>query len=304
MKKDLLRVLDLTGRGVLGLVSSGRAWKRRWRRRVTPRPLAGKSLAMVFQKASTRTRVSFEVGMTRLGGHALFLAPADTQIGRGEPIRDTARVLSRYADGIIIRTFSHAVAEEMAAASSVPVINGLTDDHHPCQVLADLMTAQESGLDLRRMTVAFVGDGNNVANSWVESAHLLGFTLRLACPEGYEPSARIRREAEAVGRGDVRVLRDPVEAARGADILYTDVWTSMGQEKERRKRLAAFRGYRIDANLLRIAGKNAIVMHCLPAHRGEEITDEVIEGPRSAVFDEAENRLHVQMAILEKFIPH
>jgi len=304
VKKDLLRVLDLTGRGVLALVSSGRAWKRRWGRRVTPRPLAGKSLAMVFQKASTRTRVSFEVGMTRLGGHALFLAPADTQIGRGEPIRDTARVLSRYADGIIIRTFSHAVAEEMAAASSVPVINGLTDDHHPCQVLADLMTAQESGLDLRRMTVAFVGDGNNVANSWVESAHLLGFTLRLACPEGYEPSARIRREAEAVGRGDVRVLRDPVEAARGADILYTDVWTSMGQEKERRKRLAAFRGYRIDANLLRIAGKNAIVMHCLPAHRGEEITDEVIEGPRSAVFDEAENRLHVQMAILEKFIPH
>ena len=304
MKKDLLRVLDLTGREVLALVSSGRAWKRRWGRRVTPRPLAGKSLAMVFQKASTRTRVSFEVGMTRLGGHALFLAPADTQIGRGEPIRDTARVLSRYADGIIIRTFSHAVAEEMAAASSVPVINGLTDDHHPCQVLADLMTAQESGLDLRRMTVAFVGDGNNVANSWVESAHLLGFTLRLACPEGYEPSARIRREAEAVGRGDVRVLRDPVEAARGADILYTDVWTSMGQEKERRKRLAAFRGYRIDASLLRIAGKNAIVMHCLPAHRGEEITDEVIEGPRSAVFDEAENRLHVQMAILEKFIPH
>jgi len=304
VKKDLLRVLDLTGREVLALVSSGRAWKRRWGRRVTPRPLAGKSLAMVFQKASTRTRVSFEVGMTRLGGHALFLAPADTQIGRGEPIRDTARVLSRYADGIIIRTFSHAVAEEMAAASSVPVINGLTDDHHPCQVLADLMTAQESGLDLRRMTVAFVGDGNNVANSWVESAHLLGFTLRLACPEGYEPSARIRREAEAVGRGDVRVLRDPVEAARGADILYTDVWTSMGQEKERRKRLAAFRGYRIDANLLRIAGKNAIVMHCLPAHRGEEITDEVIEGPRSAVFDEAENRLHVQMAILEKFIPH
>jgi len=304
VKKDLLRVFDLTGRGVLALVSSGRAWKRRWRRRVTPRPLAGKSLAMVFQKASTRTRVSFEVGMTRLGGHALFLAPADTQIGRGEPVRDTARVLSRYADGIIIRTFSHAVAEEMAAASSVPVINGLTDDHHPCQVLADLMTAQESGLDLRRMTVAFVGDGNNVANSWVESAHLLGFTLRLACPEGYEPSARIRREAEAVGRGDVRVLRDPVEAARGADILYTDVWTSMGQEKERRKRLAAFRGYRIDASLLRIAGKNAIVMHCLPAHRGEEITDEVIEGPRSAVFDEAENRLHVQMAILEKFIPH
>ncbi len=304
MKKDLLRVLDLSGREVLSLVSSGRAWKRRWGKRNAPRPLAGKSLAMVFQKASTRTRVSFEVGMTRLGGHALFLAPADTQIGRGEPVRDTARVLSRYADGIMIRTFSHAFAEEMALASSVPVINGLTDDHHPCQVLADLMTARERGLDLRRMRVAFVGDGNNVANSWVEAAHLLGFTLRVACPKGYEPSGRIRREAETIGRGDVRVLRDPVEAAKGADVLYTDVWTSMGQETERRKRLAAFRGYRIDADLLRAAGKGAIVMHCLPAHRGEEITDEVIEGPRSAVFDEAENRLHVQMAILEKLIPH
>ncbi len=259
---------------------------------------------MVFQKASTRTRVSFEVGMTRLGGHALFLSPADTQIGRGEPVRDTARVLSRYADGILIRTFSHAVAEEMARASSVPVINGLTDDHHPCQVLADLMTAQERGFDLRRIRVAYIGDGNNVANSWVESAHLLGFTLRLACPKGYEPSARVRREAEKTGKGDVRILRDPVEAATGADILYTDVWTSMGQEQERRRRLAAFRGYRIDADLLRAAARDAIVMHCLPAHRGEEITDEVIEGPRSVVFDEAENRMHMQMAILEWLIPH
>ncbi len=304
MKKDLLRVLDLTGRDLLSLLSSGRAWKRRWGKRVGSRPLEGKSLAMVFQKASTRTRVSFEVGMSRLGGHALFLSPVDTQIGRGEPIRDTARVLSRYADGIMIRTFSHAFAEEIAHASSVPVINGLTDDHHPCQVLADLMTAQERGLDLRRMRVAYVGDGNNVANSWVESAHLLGFTLRIACPKGYEPSATVLREAEAIGRGDVRVLRDPVEAAREANVLYTDVWTSMGQEKERRKRLTAFRGYQVDADLLRTAAKGAIVMHCLPAHRGEEITDEVIEGPQSAVFDEAENRLHVQMAILEKFIPH
>jgi ornithine carbamoyltransferase len=304
VKRDLLRVLDLTGREVLSLISSGRAWKRRWRRPNAPRPLAGKSLAMVFQKASTRTRVSFEVGMARLGGHALFLSPADTQIGRGEPVRDTSRVLSRYADGIMIRTFSHLVAEEMAVAASVPVINGLTDDHHPCQVIADLMTAQERGFDLSRLRVAYVGDGNNVANSWVEAAHLIGFTLRVACPKGYEPSTRIRREAEAIGKGDVRVLRDPVEAARKADILYTDVWTSMGQEKERRKRLAAFRGYRIGSDLLRVAGKNAIVMHCLPAHRGEEITDEVIEGTRSAVFDQAENRLHAQMAILEKLIPH
>ncbi len=303
MTKDLLRVLDLSAREVHGLIASGRAWKRRKGRPGAPRPLAGKSLAMVFQKASTRTRVSFEVGMTRLGGHALFLAPADTQIGRGEPIRDTARVLSRYVDGIMIRTFSHAVAEEMARTSSVPVINGLTDEHHPCQVLSDLMTAQERGLDLRTMKVAYVGDGNNVANSWIESAHLLGFTLRIACPKGYEPSAAVRREAAALGRGDTRVVRDPAEAARGANLLYTDVWTSMGQEGERRRRLAAFRGYRIDAGLLRAAARGALVMHCLPAHRGEEITDDVIEGPQSAVFDEAENRLHLQMAVLEKFIP-
>ncbi|GAB4229035.1 MAG: ornithine carbamoyltransferase [Deltaproteobacteria bacterium] len=304
MKKDLLRILDLTDREILSLVRSGRTWKRRGASRRAPRPLAGKSLALIFQKASTRTRVSFEVGMTRLGGHALFLSPQDTQIGRGEPVRDTARVLSRYVDAVMIRTFSHATAEELAAAATVPVINGLTDSHHPCQILADLMTAAERGMDLRGMKVAFIGDGNNVANSWVEAAHVLGFGLRIACPEGYEPDPAVRKDAERVGRGDVRVVRDPADAARGADVLYTDVWTSMGQEGERRKRLSDFRGYRIDAALLRRADPGAIVMHCLPAHRGEEITDDVIEGPRSAVFDEAENRLHVQMAVLEKLIRH
>jgi ornithine carbamoyltransferase len=232
------------------------------------------------------------------------MSPEDTQIGRGEPIRDTARVLSRYADAIMIRTFAHETAVELADASTVPVINGLTDGHHPCQVLADLMTARERGVDLRKMRVAFIGDGNNVANSWVEAAHVLGFALRVACPEGYEPDAAIRKEAEGTGRGDVRIVRDPSEAARKADVLYTDVWTSMGQEAEKRKRLAAFRGYCVDAALLRLAAPHAIVMHCLPAHRGEEITEEVIEGPRSAVFDEAENRLHVQMAVLEKLIRH
>ncbi|GAB4363056.1 MAG: ornithine carbamoyltransferase [Deltaproteobacteria bacterium] len=304
MKKDLLRILDLTPRELQSLLENGRKWKLAWERGTRRRPLAGKSLAMIFQKASTRTRVSFEVGMTRLGGHALFLSPGDTQIGRGEPIADTARVLSRYVDGVMIRTFSHATAEELAAAASVPVINGLTDEHHPCQVLADLMTAQERGFDLRKLRVAFIGDGNNVANSWVEAAHLLGFTLRLACPKGYEPSGKVRREAAGTGRGDVRIVRDPAEAARNAEILYTDVWTSMGQEKERRERLRAFRGYCIDEALLRAASRKAIVMHCLPAHRGEEITDGVIEGPRSAVFDEAENRLHVQMAVLERFLSH
>ena len=304
MKKDFLRILDLTSQELLALLSSGRVWKRKGGRRGSPRPLEGKTLAMIFQKASTRTRVSFEVGMTRLGGHALFLSPADTQISRGEPVRDTARVLSRYVDAIMIRTFHQETIEEMSLAATVPVINGLTDTHHPCQVLADLMTAQERGFDLRRMKVAFIGDGNNVANSWVEAAHLLGFTLRLACPKGFEPSVRVMREASAAGKGDVRIVRDPAEAARDADVLYTDVWTSMGQEKERRRRLAAFRGFGIDAALLGIARKGAIVMHCLPAHRGEEITDEVMEGPQSAVFDEAENRLHVQMALLERLITH
>jgi len=304
VSKDLLRILDLSGREILSLIAAGAEWKRRGGRRGAPRPLAGKSLAMIFQKASTRTRVSFEVGMTRLGGHALFMSPEDTQIGRGEPIKDTARVLSRYADAIVIRTFAHATAVELAESATVPVINGLTDDHHPCQVLADLMTAKERGKDLRKMRVAFIGDGNNVANSWVEAAQVLGFGLRLACPEGYEPGAAVLAEAERLGRGAVRIVRDPAEAARNADVVYTDVWTSMGQEAESRKRLRAFRGYRVDAALLRQAARDAIVMHCLPAHRGEEITDEVIEGPQSAVFDEAENRLHIQMAILERLIRH
>jgi ornithine carbamoyltransferase len=304
VKKDLLRILDLTDREILSLVRSGLTWKRRGRSRRTPRPLAGKSLAMIFQKASTRTRVSFEVGMTRLGGHALFLSPQDTQIGRGEPIRDTARVLSRYVDAVILRTFAHETAVELAAAATVPVINGLTDGHHPCQILADLMTAAERGKDPRKMRVAFIGDGNNVANSWVEAAHVLGFDLRLACPKGYEPDPAVLKDAERIGRGMVRIVRDPEEAARRADVLYTDVWTSMGQEAEGRKRQDAFKGYRVDSALLRLADRGAIVMHCLPAHRGEEITDEVIEGDHSAVFDEAENRLHVQMAVLEKLIKH
>ncbi len=304
MKKDLLRVLDLSDREILALLRSGAAWKRRGARRSAPRPLVGKTLGMIFQKASTRTRVSFEVGMSRLGGHAIFMSPEDTQIGRGEPLRDTARVLSRYVDAVMIRTFAHSTAVELAASATVPVVNGLTDDHHPCQILADLMTAQEHGKRLRRMRVAFIGDGNNVANSWVEAAHVLGFTLRVACPKGFEPSPSVVAEAEARGRGEVRIVRDPAEAARGADILYTDVWTSMGQEAERRKRLAAFRGYCVDASLVRAAARDAIVMHCLPAHRGEEITDEVLEGPRSVVFDEAENRMHVQMAVLETLIKH
>lgn len=304
MKKDFLRILDLTDRELVGLLDLADAWKKRGSGRRVPTPLKGKTLVMVFQKSSTRTRVSFEVGMARLGGHAVFLSPNDSQIGRGEPVKDTARVLARYADAIMVRTFAHVVIEEIAAHSRVPVINGLTDDHHPCQILADLQTARERGKDIRKMTVAFIGDGNNVANSWVEAAHLLGFRLRVACPKGFEPNAEVIAEAETIGRGDVRIVRDPAEAAIGADLLYTDVWTSMGQESEQKRRIKAFKGYCIDAGLLFAAKKNAIVMHCLPAHRGEEITDEVIEGPQSAVFDEAENRLHAQMAILDTLIAH
>ena len=304
MKKDLLRLLDLTGRELLALLASGREWKRTGNRRGAPRPLEGKTLAMIFQKASTRTRVSFEVGMARLGGRSIFLSPGDSQIGRGEPVRDTARVLSRYVDGIVVRTFRQETVEEMAAWASIPVINGLTDVHHPCQVLADLMTAQERGVDLRRMKAAFIGDGNNVANSWAEAAHLLGFSLRVACPKGFEPDEKVLREAAARGKGEVAIVRDPADAAKDADVVVTDVWTSMGQEKERRRRREAFRGYRVDAGLLRNARKGAIVMHCLPAHRGEEITEEAIEGPQSAVFDEAENRMHVQIALLAKLMPH
>jgi len=304
VKKDLLRILDLSDREILALLSSGAAWKRRGGSGRGRRPLSGKTLGMIFQKASTRTRVSFEVGMTRLGGHAIFMAPEDTQIGRGEPIRDTARVLSRYVDAVMIRTFAHATAVELAETSTIPVVNGLTDDHHPCQILADLMTAREAGKDLRKMRVAFVGDGNNVANSWVEAAHVLGFALRVACPKGFEPSRAVLDEAGRRGRGDVRIVRDPADAVRAADVLYTDVWTSMGQEAERKRRVAAFRGYCVDSALVRAAARDAIVMHCLPAHRGEEITDEVLEGPHSVVFDEAENRMHVQMAVLEKLIKH
>jgi len=260
------------------------------------KPLAGKSLAMIFMKASTRTRVSFEVGAWQLGGHALFLSPRDVQLGRGEPIADTARVLSRYVDGIMIRTFAHAEVEELARFASVPVINGLTDLLHPCQILADLLTIRQhlGGIDGRK--VAWIGDGNNMANSWLNAAYVLGFDLTLACPEGYDPDAGILERAQ--GAANVRVVRDPAEAADGADVINTDVWASMGQEEEQAVREKAFAGYVVDGALMGRAKPGAIFMHCLPAHRGEEVSAEVIDGPQSVVWDEAENRLHVQKAIM------
>jgi ornithine carbamoyltransferase len=256
---------------------------------------------MLFLKSSTRTRVSFEVGMTQLGGHALFLSPADTQLGRGESIHDTAKVLSRYVDGIMIRTFAHEQVVELAEHASVPVINGLTDLVHPCQVMADLMTVQEElGTELRERTVAWIGDGNNMAHSWLNAAARLGFALRLACPEGYEPDGEL---LERAGREtSVLLTRDPGEAAEGAHVVTTDVWASMGHEGQAREREEAFRGYTVDEALMERADPGAIFLHCLPAHRGEEVAARVIDGPRSRVFQEAENRLHVQKAILTELL--
>jgi ornithine carbamoyltransferase len=260
------------------------------------KPLAGKSLAMIFMKASTRTRVSFEVGTWQLGGHALFLSPRDVQLGRGEPLADTARVLSRYVDGIMIRTFGHAEVEELAKYATVPVINGLTDLLHPCQILADLLTVRQhlGGIDGRK--VAWIGDGNNMANSWINAAYRLGFDLTLACPEGYDPDPAILARAQS--HANVKVVRDPAEAASGADVVNTDVWASMGQEQEQAIREKAFKGYIVDDALMSRAQQDAIFLHCLPAHRGEEVSASVIDGPQSVVWDEAENRLHIQKAIM------
>src|SRR5688572_4515486 len=264
--------------------------------RYMKKPLAGKSLAMIFMKSSTRTRVSFEVGTWQLGGHALFLSPRDVQLGRGEPIADTARVLSRYVDGIMIRTFAHADIEELARHASVPIINGLTDLLHPCQVLADILTMRQHLGSYAGKKVAWIGDGNNMANSWINAAFRLGFELTLACPDGYDPDPATIARAES--GGNVRVVRDPNEAVTGADVINTDVWASMGQEEEQKIREKAFAGYTVSASMMRRAKSSAIFLHCLPAHRGEEVTADVIDGPQSRVWDEAENRLHIQKALM------
>ena len=262
----------------------------------TRTPLAGKTLAMIFMKASTRTRVSFEVGTYQLGGHALFLSPRDVQLGRGEPIADTARVLSRYVDGIMIRTFAHQDVEELARYADVPVINGLTDLLHPCQILADILTIRQHLGGAEGRKVAWIGDGNNMANSWINAAYRLGFELSLACPEGYEPADHLLARARAHTK--VTVVRDPREAIEGAHVVNTDVWASMGQEDEQKKRERDFAGYTVNQSLMDHAAKDAIFLHCLPAHRGEEVTADVIDGPQSRVWDEAENRLHIQKAIM------
>jgi ornithine carbamoyltransferase len=259
--------------------------------------LPGRALGMIFEKPSTRTRVSFEVGIAQLGGHALYLRADDLQLGRGETIRDTATVLSRYLDGIMIRTFLQSDVEELAEHADIPVINGLTDETHPCQALADMLTIRERLGRLNGVRVAYLGDGNNVCSSLMVAAAHFGSSFVAATPAGYEPDERAIAVARSVG-GDVDVVDNPVEAVRGADVLYTDVWTSMGQEEERERRLRDLAGFGITNELLEQAGNGAIVLHCLPAHYGEEITEEVLYGPRSAVWDQAENRLHVQKALM------
>ncbi|MCC6996229.1 MAG: ornithine carbamoyltransferase [Deltaproteobacteria bacterium] len=311
MKRDLLTLADLSAPEIDALMARSARLKRARLEGHRPAagPLGGKVLGMIFEKASTRTRVSFEVGMYELGGHAVYLAPEGSQIGRGEPIADTARVLGGYCHAVIIRTFAQARAEELARWSPIPVINALTDHSHPCQVLADLFTVWElfgQGPErMRGLGYAWIGDGNNMAHSWIRAAGRLGLDLVLACPEGYDPDPAVMLEGAAMAResgAKIRIVRDPREATRGRDVLSTDVWASMGQEDESERRRKAFAGYCLDSGLLATASPQAIVLHCLPAHRGEEITHEVLEGPQSAVFRQAENRLHVQKAILELLI--
>ncbi|TGU75037.1 ornithine carbamoyltransferase [Geomonas terrae] len=298
MKKDFLALSQFTKAELDAMFTLCKDLKAKTKSGVEHHLLKGKSLAMIFEKSSTRTRISFEVGMYQLGGHPLFISSKDSQMGRGEPIKDTARVMARYCDGVMIRTFAQETVEEFAKYASIPVINGLTDLHHPCQIMADVFTVIEHKGSYDGLKFAWIGDGNNMANSWIEAAAIFGFDLTLACPEGYDPNPQVLEWAKNNGTSKIVVVRDPKEAAKDADVLNTDVWASMGQEEEQKIREKAFAGYQLDENLLALAKKDALVLHCLPAHRGEEISDGVIEGPNSVVWDEAENRLHVQKAIM------
>jgi ornithine carbamoyltransferase len=299
MKKDLIDEHDLTRDDFQLIFQRAEQLKKILRQGVCHTSLKGKTLGMIFDKHSTRTRISFEVGMYQLGGLALFLSSRDTQFSRGESVADAARIMSRYLNGIMIRTYSQGVVEELAHHADIPIINGLTDLLHPCQILSDLFTIIEKKRTCDGLKIAYIGDGNNVANSWVNAATRLPFHLAIACPEGYEPNPEIFRRGIAEAAGRISLYRQPAEAVEGADVVYTDVWASMGQESEREERLRIFRPYQVNESLMRHAKEDALVMHCLPAHRGEEIAPEVLDGRQSVVIDQAENRLHVQKAILE-----
>ena len=302
MERDFLTLDNVTKVELEGLLQAAARLKDYLKRGIPHRYLEGRTLGMIFKKPSSRTRVSFEVGMLQLGGHALFLNDQDLGMGVRDGVADTGRLFSRYLDGIVLRTFAHEEAEELARHATIPVINGLTDLHHPCQILADLLTIQEKLGRCEGVKVAWVGDGNNVANSWLQGASKMGMHLSLACPRGYWPVPAILRKAQedaAAEGGSVELLEDPFQAVKEADVIYTDVWVSMGQEEERRWRLEVFQPYQVNRALLAAAKPTTLVMHCLPAHRGEEITADVIDGPHSIVFDHAENRLHAQKAILQ-----
>ena len=305
MTPHLLAIHDLSRETVLALFKEAEELKAMRRRALSAQRLSGKTLGLFFEKPSTRTRVSFETGMNQLGGQSIFLSAQDIQMRRGETVADTARVLSRYLDGLVIRCYEHHAVEEWARNATIPVINGLTDMHHPCQVLSDLFTIREKKRRWKGVKIAYVGDGNNVANSLIEGAAVMGMAISVACPHGYEPDASIvewaRACAERTGAA-IELVRDPFVAVKGADVLYTDVWTSMGQEKEQARRIKMLMAYQLNGKLLAAAHPDAIVMHCLPAHRGQEITADVLDGPQSVVLDQAENRLHVQKAILIRLL--
>jgi ornithine carbamoyltransferase len=296
--RHFLTLLDFTPAELTTLIERAIQMKRERREGIDQRQFPGQVLGMVFAKSSTRTRVSFEAGMAQLGGHAMFLSPQDTQLGRGEPIEDSARVISSMVDIVMIRTFGHDIVETFARHSSVPVINALTDDYHPCQLLADVQTFVEHRGSIAGKVVAWVGDGNNMAQSYINAARQFDFELRIACPEGFEP----RQDLLTANANRVNIVRDPMVAAAGADLVVTDVWASMGQESEQKARQAAFAGYQVNAELMGRAASNALYMHCLPAHRGEEISAELMDSPGTVIWDEAENRLHAQKALIETLL--
>jgi ornithine carbamoyltransferase len=299
-KRDFTRLLDISKEECRHLLDRARILKQLRIEGKEHKPLKGKSLAMIFEKSSTRTRVSFEIGMWELGGYAMFLTAGETQIGRGEPVKDTARVLGRYVDAIMIRTYGQALVEEFASWSPAPVINGLSDFYHPCQILADLLTIEEIKGSFENVKIAYLGDGNNVANSWLEASILFGLEFCIATPERYGPRQSLLEAAKENSR--FLFTHDPLEAVRGADVVYTDVWVSMGQESQEQEKILAFTPFRVDDELLSGANKDVMVMHCLPAHRGSEITDRVFEAHQAVIFDQAENRLHAQKALLEWLI--
>ena len=302
MARHLLQLSDFTREELFAYIDRAIVLKQETSAGIRHTQLAGKTIALIFEKASTRTRVSFEAAMYGLGGQVIFLSAKETQLARSEPLKDTALVMSRYVDGLVVRTFGQEVVAELARYATIPVINALTDLFHPCQVLSDVMTVIENKGRLDNLKIAWIGDGNNMANSWVQAAARLGFELVLACPQGYDPEATILQEAQQEAGGRITVVRDPEEAVRGADVVNTDVWASMGQENEQQERLEVFQGFQVDTELLTHAKQDCIVLHCLPAHRGEEISEEVLEGEQCVAFDQAENKLHIHKAILEKHI--